>query len=189
MEQMMINQKKNTKEIYDMKKYDNIPGWPGYYISKRGILYTSKYIKGKWHRMRGHITARGRYSVTLKNKGKKKRTGVSRLVALAWIPNPNNYPIVMHLDNDPLNNHYKNLKWGTSKMNNDQARNEGRNFCTVKGDQNINRKILVKQESEIRIKYHRAVKQIIGDLAKEYGIKSRWIRKIISKKTIKPISR
>lgn len=46
---------------------------------------------------------------------------VHRLVAQAFIPNPNNLPIVMHLDNNKSNNHFSNLKWGTISENTKQA--------------------------------------------------------------------
>lgn len=32
-------------------------------------------------------------------------------------PNPSMFNEVMHIDNNPLNNHYKNLQWGTHSMN------------------------------------------------------------------------
>ena len=109
------------------KYNDNIPGWPGYYISKHGHLYTSKYVKDRWYRVRGHIH-NGRLQVKLKDHGRSKQGGISRLVALAWVPNPKpeEYNVVMHLDNNPLNNYYKNLKWGTQGMNIQQAVCEGR---------------------------------------------------------------
>lgn len=47
---------------------------------------------------------------------------------MVFIPNPNNYPCVLHLDNDTSNNHYKNLAWGTHKMNSEQMINEGRHL-------------------------------------------------------------
>lgn len=50
---------------------------------------------------------------------------IHRLVALAFLPNPNNYPIVLHLDNNKLNCHYSNLKWGTSSENRQQAIDDG----------------------------------------------------------------
>lgn len=37
------------------------------------------------------------------------RVKVHRLIALAFIPNPNNYPIVCHKDNNPTNNKPENL--------------------------------------------------------------------------------
>jgi len=46
---------------------------------------------------------------------------VHRLVALAYIPNPNNYPIVRHLDNNKYNNHVSNLEWCTHSTNTKQA--------------------------------------------------------------------
>lgn len=42
---------------------------------------------------------------------------IHRLVAEAFIPNPNNYQVVNHLDNNPANNHANNLEWVTQKQN------------------------------------------------------------------------
>jgi hypothetical protein len=41
-----------------------------------------------------------------------------RLVALAFVPNPENYPFVMHRNDDQTNFLVTNLLWGTPKMNN-----------------------------------------------------------------------
>ena len=48
-------------------------------------------------------------------------------MAILYIPNPHNLPVVMHLDNNPLNNRVSNLKWGTYKENTQQMMREGRN--------------------------------------------------------------
>ena len=49
-----------------------------------------------------------------------------RLVALAWIPNPNNFPVVMHLDDNRLNFKASNLRWASHKDNVTQASFKGR---------------------------------------------------------------
>ena len=48
-----------------------------------------------------------------------KSTPIHRLVALAWVPNPDpkKFDIVMHINNDPTNYLLKNLKWGTQSEN------------------------------------------------------------------------
>lgn len=55
--------------------------------------------------------------VCLHKDKKQKRFDIHRLVAKAFVPNPNNLPVVMHIDDNPKNNNVKNLKWGTQKEN------------------------------------------------------------------------
>ena len=57
------------------------------------------------------------------DEGQKQRR-VHILVAEAYLPNPNNYPVVMHLDNNKENCDVKNLKWGTVSENTKQAFND-----------------------------------------------------------------
>ena len=64
--------------------------------------------------------------MVLKVNGQQKGISVHKLVALAYIPNPRNYPIVMHLDNNRIHNVVSNLIWGTPRMNMEQMSREGR---------------------------------------------------------------
>lgn len=52
-------------------------------------------------------------------------TRVHRVVAETFIPNPDNLPIVMHINNDKSDNRVENLKWGTISDNTKQAVNDG----------------------------------------------------------------
>lgn len=59
----------------------------------------------------------GYYSVVLCKDNKTYPRLVHRLVAEAFIPNPENKPCVDHIDTNPLNNYVDNLRWVTQKEN------------------------------------------------------------------------
>lgn len=101
-----------------------IPGCEHNLVSEFGVVYNSKTN----HFYKPQIDHEGYLSLGLHTTTPYKRlnTKVHRLVAMAFIPNPNNYPIVMHLDNNPGNPCVWNLKWGTQLDNMRQAFRENR---------------------------------------------------------------
>lgn len=183
-------------------KHDNIPGWPGYYISKSGINL-SRFIRGSrvlgssWNLLKSH--KRPKYlNVTLHNQKQVGRFYIHRLVAMVYIPNPNNLPIVMHLDNNIYNNHVSNLKWGTQKEDLEQAISEQRSFAFVPNDdRQPARKISLKQEQLIRKAWDNHIKTIknpkkyikdfIRNQANLYEVGDRTIRKILQNRKDQPI--
>ena len=100
-----------------MKEYRPLPleGFEHYLISNNGEVINSLtgYIK------KLQVDKDGYYVTELYNKRKVKHIGVHRLVALAFIPNPNNYKEVNHIDNNPQNNTVSNLEW-CSRLQNEQ---------------------------------------------------------------------
>ena len=112
---------------------DNVPGYPGYHVSKRGNVYSRWDVNGKgimmkrYHKKIPHLNKKGRYIIGLSQPGVgTKKWLLHRLVALIYVPNPERLPYVCHKDNVPTNNSYKNLYWGTQKDNMSQASKEGR---------------------------------------------------------------
>jgi hypothetical protein len=100
--------------------------------------------------------------------GKKKAKRIHRLVAEVFCNNPNNYPIVMHLDNNIRNNSASNLQWGTLAMNSQQMINEGRGNKS-KGSKHYLSKLTEEIVLEIKQKYIPR-KYTLTKLAKEYGV-------------------
>ena len=104
------------------KIWKDIKGYEGLYMVsnggdvksvKNGILKPSVY-KGT-----------GYYYVGLYKDGKRKGYTIHRLVADAFIPNPNNLPCVNHKDESKINNNVENLEWCTHRYNSNYGcRNE-----------------------------------------------------------------
>ena len=152
-----------------MKTY-NIDGYPGYYISKRGILYSR--LSGTWRKKKLGLDSKGYYVVKLHNS-KKKHFRINRLVAMVYIPNQDNKPCVCHKDNLRTNNHYKNLYWGTHKENSQQMVLEGR---SLKG---IPRK--TKLDSEfIRKEWETGNYMSLRELGRKYSVSHTTIKRYLS---------
>lgn len=59
-------------------------------------------------------------------KGKPTQFLLHRLIAEYFIPNPNNLPVINHIDNNPSNNSIENLEWCTQSHNIQHCFNQGR---------------------------------------------------------------
>lgn len=88
--------------------------------------YEGKYMVSNYGRVKSLISNRylsatanndGYLKVKLYFDGRCKTEFVHRLVALAFVDNPNNLPQVNHKDEDKQNNYFENLEWCTHKYN------------------------------------------------------------------------
>lgn len=107
----------------DSEVWKDVAGYEGLYqVSNRGNVYSveRKNLRGRKCGGRTLKTSRdkiGYLRVNLYKDGRRKNVTVHRLVANAFLPNPNNYPEINHRDEDKTNNCVENLEWCTRKYN------------------------------------------------------------------------
>lgn len=106
------------------EEWKDIQGYNGYYqVSNLGrvkSLSRNKWCSKKTSKeilMKTRIGNNGYKKVGLSINSKQKTVSVHKLVAQAFIPNPNNYPVINHKDENPLNNRADNLEWCTYSYN------------------------------------------------------------------------
>ena len=90
-----------------MEYFKFIDGYPHLLISTKGRVVSVLHDR----EIKSHISNRGYLRVTLCLNKKLKNYHVHRLVAEAFIPNPNGYDTVDHIDGNKLNNNVENLQW------------------------------------------------------------------------------
>lgn len=119
-----------------MEKWKDIPGYEGIYeVSGKGKVrskegkttYSERHGKRIWKsRILKEKNPKGRdVRVSLWKGGKPRDFLAHRLVAMAFIPNPENKPCINHKDGDPRNNKIGNLEWCTYKENENHAKRNG----------------------------------------------------------------
>lgn len=105
----------------------SIKGYPDYEISEYGDVVS--YKRDEPVSLKHSKDRHNHEHVTLCNGIKDtKRHYVHRLVAEAFLDNPDNLPIVRHLDDDPSNNCLDNLAWGTTQDNHDDMVRNNHDF-------------------------------------------------------------
>jgi len=141
--------------------WKDIKGYEGYYqISNRGIVRSLdrkiEYSDGRTRIYKGKIIKQlknnnGYLYVRLSKGSVKYGAFLHKLIAIAFIPNPNNYPIVNHKDENPLNNSIKNLEWCTYKYNN------AYNNLIQRRTDTFNRKLVAGEYPSLNIKCQKIV--------------------------------
>lgn len=92
-----------------------------YQVSDTGLVKTTK--TGRI--LRPAVSKHGYERVCLFKMDRERRYRVHRLVAEAFIPNPNKLPQVNHIDGNKRNNQVSNLEWVTNQENVNHAKEHG----------------------------------------------------------------
>lgn len=107
----LLNQLKDNGEIFKQ-----VTGFDSYYIGNRGDLFS--YKMGYPHLMHPYVDSNGKYLlIKLSKEGKTFAKLIHRLVAEAFIPNPDNLPEVNHINFDVKDNRVENLEWCNDSYN------------------------------------------------------------------------
>lgn len=106
--------------------WKELTGYEGYEVSSFGNLrsYRKRGSKNAMYEEPKQVKpstlkthCKEYFKHNLMKDGKQKSEYAHRLVAKAFIPNPENKPQVHHIDNNGLNNHFENLEWVTNSEN------------------------------------------------------------------------
>ena len=91
--------------------WKEIPDYPDYKVSNFGNIMSCKYNKEKL--LKPYSNKKNYLCVSLRKNNKQSNIKVHRLIAIAFIPNPDNLPTVDHIDQNRKNNNLTNLRWAT----------------------------------------------------------------------------
>ena len=109
--------------------------WKNQTIKQSPEKYTRRPLTEKIMKQNGDPYLR----VCLSKNKESKTMSVHRLIAQSFIPNPNNYPEINHIDCDPKNNRVENLEWCDRKHNINHADR------TAKAARSCEKKIICKE--------------------------------------------
>lgn len=120
--------------------WKDIEGYEGKYeVSNLGNVRSLNYRGSGKVKLLKQIPDKDEYkTIQLCKNGKIKTYKVHRLVAIAFIPNPDNLPIINHKDEDKTNNNVNNLEWCTIAYNNNYGTKKERLSESLRGKNHPN---------------------------------------------------
>lgn len=125
-----------------------IPNFSDYIMDRNANIYSFKS-----RRFLSNTGAGGGYKMVylFGDDGKRKNNYLHRLVALTWIENPLNLPVIDHIDRNKNNNSINNLRWSSYS---DNRINSGKNFNNKIGYKHIVKDKYSPTKSRYRIHIH-----------------------------------
>lgn len=172
----------------DMEKWVAIVDYPSYEVSDSGsvrtVARTIRHPRGfdanlKSRVITKRLSAKGYILVNIENEDGQKSRQVHRLVAQAFIDNPNNKPQVNHKNGIKTDNRVENLEWCTNRENIIHAYANGL-IDVAKGEGSGRSKL--KTKDVVSIRERRLAGITTKDLSETYGVCKSTIKRIINRK-------
>lgn len=144
-----------------------IPNFPKYEVSNLGQVASLDYNgTGRRQIMKQKTTWQGYKDIKLFDKGKRHYFHVHQLVALTFIPNPNNLPCINHKDENKANNRVDNLEWCTYDYNNtynDLAKRRGLKMRGRERSQEHRVKLRISRNKGYSLRQYTMEGELIGE--------------------------
>ncbi len=172
----LLREINSTKEIWK-----DIPNYEGLYqVSNRGsVKVLPKNANRKEKILKPNMKYPGYFYLNLVKNRQSRHYTIHRLVALTFIPNPENKKEVNHIDANKLNNLIPNLEWCTRQEN---IRHRDLNSLSPRGEKNGSSKLKEKQVRKILNLYNSGKIKCVT-MARKYGVGQSTISDIIRRKT------
>lgn len=149
-----------------------IVNFEDYGITDDGKVISYKYKTPK--QLATWYQASGYENIKLSKNNQTYHCLVHRLVAEAFIPNPNNYLEINHIDGNPKNNHVSNLEWSDRKYNLEQTQ--------MKFTRNFRKCRLIKKDTQEVLGIYDSIREACVDAEKRFGCSSSYMAKSYSSK-------
>ena len=169
--------------------WKDVIGYEGIYeVNNLGIIRSVERLDNSGHKRKSKILGLvadrdGYIKVHLCLQGKARYHFVHRIVATAFIDNPERLPQINHKDENKANNKVENLEWCTAKYNINYGKRNILVSESLYGEKAHSSKITQKDVDKIRKQYEsRSKENNMKKLAKQYGISESQVWRIINNK-------
>lgn len=149
---------------------EQIPEYENYHIDTIGNIYSKKRFGSSGGIVKQFSDKQGYLRVGLTKNNVRKQFGVHRLVALTFIPNPENKPTVNHKNGIKYDNNVENLEWATVGENTQHAYDKGLLKPAMKGKKGALNKRSSKIEQYTLSGYLINTFESMRECAKQTGI-------------------